>query len=181
MLLQLVTVFVTWIRTFLKTTAVFWFCNFPLFNTIVIRKKNNLSPKNSWTLPRPRGTLVLLILLSRSLIWSNLSHIYLFLVYSNCHELWLRNFRSTWPWEGHMTKPGLTHHVTCHVTNHMTRCLTLRLSSHVTRNESMTWCTPTSVGVICVTSTTDTRTREMTKLFKIGSALTPTRVNATQS
>ena len=41
--------------------------------------------------------------------------------------------------------------------------------------------TPTSVGVIYVTSTTDTRTRETTKSFKIGSALTPTRVNATQS
>ena len=40
---------------------------------------------------------------------------------------------------------------------------------------------PISVGVIYVTSTTDTRTQEMTKLFEIGFALTPTRVNATRS
>ena len=98
-----------------------------------------------------------------------------------CHELWLRNFGSTWLWEGHMTKPGLTHHVTHHVTDHMTQHLTLHLNSHVTKNESMTWCTPISVGVIYVTSTTDTRTCETMKLFKIGSALTPTRVNATWS
>ena len=98
-----------------------------------------------------------------------------------CHEPWLRNLGGTWPWEGHMTKPGLTRHVTRHMTSHVIRRLSLRLTSHVTRNKNMTWCTLTSVDVIFVTSTTDTRTRRTTKSSEIGSALTPTRVNATQS
>ena len=75
----------------------------------------------------------------------------------NCHKPWLRNFRGTWPWEGHMTKLGLTHRVTWHVTNHVTRHLSLHLTSHVTRNENMTWCMLTSADVIFVTSTIGTR------------------------
>ena len=90
-----------------------------------------------------------------------------------CHELWLWNLGGTWPWEGHMTKPGLTRHVI--------RCLSLCLTSHVIRNENMTWCTLTSADAISVTSTIDTRTRQTTESSEIGSALTPMRVNATQS
>ena len=37
-----------------------------------------------------------------------------------------------------MTKPGLTRHVTRRVTSHVIRRLSLRLISHVTRNENMT-------------------------------------------
>ena len=102
-------------------------------------------------------------------------------MHAHCHELWLWNLGGTWPWEGHITKPGLTCHVTSHMTSHMIRHLSLYLTSHVTRNENMTWCTLTSADVLSVMSTTDTRAQQTTKSSEIGPALTPTRVNATQS
>ena len=69
--------------------------------------------------------------------------------WGRCHERWPRNLGSMWPWEGHMTKPDLTHH--------MIRRLSLHLTSHVTRNVNMTWCMLTSADITFVTSTIGTR------------------------
>jgi hypothetical protein len=99
-----------------------------------------------------------------------------------CHELklWLRKSGTTWPWEGHVTKLGLSHHVTHHVAKRWRRRLPYQIRSQVTRSASTCLCTLTSVGVTCAMSMTDTRTQQTTKSSTIGSALTHVWVNASQ-
>ena len=78
----------------------------------------------------------------------------------------------------HVTKSGLSRHVIRHMTKCLIRCLDHLITNQMTKSASTHSCMPTSIGMTCVMSMTDTRARHLSKSSKIGSVLTQVWVNA---